>query len=221
MNSIACAEARLALGVYVIGALEPIDRVGLEQHLETCPSCRDELAELAGLPGLLGHVDLADAVDDEPAAPPELLERLLATAASERRTAGRWRVLAAASVVAIASAGAAAAAAQIAESNHRPASAVGFVIRGCDPATHVCGRITTVPKGWGSAVRVQLTGVAQGETCSLVVVSRSGQREVAASWKVTYTGNVDVEGATALPAEQIAAYDVMTIDGRQLVSVPA
>jgi hypothetical protein len=170
----------------------------------------------------LARVDVADVVSGEPSAPPELLDRLLQAAAAERRTSRRWRVMAAAAVVAIASAGAAAAAAQIAEGEHAPTPAQAVaVLTATDPASHVSARISAQPKSWGTAVRVQLTGVRQGETCSLVVVSRTGQHEVAASWKVTYTGAVDVAGATAWAPADIASYDIVTAEGQELVSVPA
>lgn len=217
---IPCSEARLALGVYVVGALEPVERVAIEHHLETCSACRDELSELAGLPGLLAHVDVAEVVGEEPSAPAELLDRMLAAAAEERRSARRWRVMVAAAVVAIATAGTTAAAVQLAEGNHGSAKAPTQAALVASQG-QVTARITPAAKAWGTAVRMQLTGVREGETCSLVVVSRDGQREVAASWRVNYSGVVDVQGATALPASEIASYDVVTLDGRQLVSVNA
>jgi anti-sigma factor RsiW len=39
--------------VYVTGAIAPADRAALVRHLASCERCRDELAGLAGLPGLL------------------------------------------------------------------------------------------------------------------------------------------------------------------------
>jgi hypothetical protein len=42
------------LGSYVMQALEPAERIAFERHLESCGRCRAELAELAGLPALLG-----------------------------------------------------------------------------------------------------------------------------------------------------------------------
>jgi anti-sigma factor RsiW len=220
MTQSGCEAARLSLGSYVLGALDPHDRVLVEQHLEICPACRDELSELAGLPGLLARVHVAQLVEDEPAAPPELLDRLLDSATAERRTARRWRVLAAAAFVAVLTAGATAAAVQVAEGGHHAAAPVTFV-SATDPVTHVHAVISTQPKHWGTAVRVQLTGVPDEETCSLVVLSRTGQREVAASWRVDYRGDVDVEGATAWSASDIAAYEVVTLDGRHLVTVNA
>lgn len=43
---------------YVLGALAPAERLDYEQHLGECVRCRAEVSELAGIPGLLGHVDL-------------------------------------------------------------------------------------------------------------------------------------------------------------------
>lgn len=39
---------------YVLGALGPQDRRTFEQHLATCAACRESVADLAGMPGILG-----------------------------------------------------------------------------------------------------------------------------------------------------------------------
>ena len=43
-----CTDARLSLGVYVLGAIDPAERALVDAHLATCRDCRDELAGLAG-----------------------------------------------------------------------------------------------------------------------------------------------------------------------------
>lgn len=43
-------------GAYVLGALTPSDRHAYEQHLEGCVRCRDAVAELAPMPGLLAQI---------------------------------------------------------------------------------------------------------------------------------------------------------------------
>jgi predicted anti-sigma-YlaC factor YlaD len=48
-----CADIRVQLGIYVLGAITPADRALVVRHLATCPNCRDELVGLAALPGLL------------------------------------------------------------------------------------------------------------------------------------------------------------------------
>jgi anti-sigma factor RsiW len=55
-----CGEIRHALGVYLLGAISPADRSAVGRHLAGCAGCREELARLAGLPGLLGTVPAAD-----------------------------------------------------------------------------------------------------------------------------------------------------------------
>ena len=46
---------------YVLGALGPSDRRAYERHLAGCAACRSAVAELAGLPGLLGTISPAHA----------------------------------------------------------------------------------------------------------------------------------------------------------------
>ena len=57
-----CGEARISLGVYVLGSIDPAERALVDAHLATCRDCRDELARLAGLPALLARVSTAEAV---------------------------------------------------------------------------------------------------------------------------------------------------------------
>jgi anti-sigma factor RsiW len=61
-----CAQLRLELGAYLLGAIEPGQRAVVEHHLVTCPACRAELSDLAGLPSLLRRV------------PADVVRRLLA-----------------------------------------------------------------------------------------------------------------------------------------------
>ena len=51
----------VALGAYVLGALEREERARLEAHLGTCAICREELERLAPLPGLLSRLTLDEA----------------------------------------------------------------------------------------------------------------------------------------------------------------
>ncbi len=66
MTADGCAEVRLSLGAYVLGALDPADRSRVDAHLSGCPDCRDELASFAALPGLLGRVSRSE-IEAEPA----------------------------------------------------------------------------------------------------------------------------------------------------------
>jgi anti-sigma-K factor RskA len=80
-------------GAYVLGALAPAERAAYERHLATCPECRYEVSDLAGLPGLLGRLDAGTAISvGRPVtAPPRLLESVLAAAGRERARSARRR----------------------------------------------------------------------------------------------------------------------------------
>jgi anti-sigma factor RsiW len=68
LEDVLADQFRLELGVYVLGAIGAADRSAVESHLAGCADCRNELAELAALPGLLGRVtaDEADSLGRSP-----------------------------------------------------------------------------------------------------------------------------------------------------------
>src|ERR1700691_4346620 len=97
-NAMDCPEARISLGVYVLGAIDPAERALVEGHLATCQNCRDELAGLAALPALLARVSteeaialaaadgpLQDGLGEVPEPPRELLGTVLDLTAARRR----------------------------------------------------------------------------------------------------------------------------------------
>ena len=59
----ACAGVRSQLGVYLTGSILPADRAVVVRHLVSCAACRAELADLAGLPGLLRRPACQDAAE--------------------------------------------------------------------------------------------------------------------------------------------------------------
>ena len=65
---------------YVLGSLSSADRHEFEAHLNCCPSCRESVAELSGMPALLAQLtrDGVAAIDDgESGARPPLNPLLL------------------------------------------------------------------------------------------------------------------------------------------------
>ena len=83
------------LALYALRALEGEERLALEKHLETCPSCRKEVEQLQG------YVALLALSVSGPTPPSRCRERLMAAIAKEpRRSRARvskpmawWRVL--------------------------------------------------------------------------------------------------------------------------------
>lgn len=56
----------MTLGVYLLGALDPVERSEFESHLSYCDICRTELVRLSPLPGLLNQISPEDFADDLP-----------------------------------------------------------------------------------------------------------------------------------------------------------
>lgn len=81
---------------YVLGSLPPAERLEYERHLEHCDACRSAVAELAGLPGLLGRLpaDAAVEIAEPDGRPVTGHESTLASVAHRvRRRRRRRRVL--------------------------------------------------------------------------------------------------------------------------------
>ncbi|CAN5134277.1 anti-sigma factor [soil metagenome] len=85
---------------YALHALDEQDELAYEEHLRTCPRCREDLAAVKDTAGLLAYGTAAQAP------PPALRERILKQARSERADVipirRRWALPAAASIAAVA-----------------------------------------------------------------------------------------------------------------------
>jgi hypothetical protein len=205
---------RLSLGAYVLGALDPVERSHVEAHLAGCTACRDEVSQLAVLPGLLSRVRVEDVLDPTP--PPRMAEQLIARFRAARR-ARRRRLAVAVSTVAVAAAGVLAFAVATNDAgNPSPPQPVAQV-SATNHRTGVAGKMALRPTAWGTAVRVRLRGVPSGTRCRLIVASRSGRRDVAGSWRADYAGAADVETATAIPKDQLSSLEVVTSTGQRLL----
>jgi hypothetical protein len=70
-------------------------------------------------------------------------------------------------------------------------------------------------------VNASVSGIPAGERCRLIVVSRTGEWESAASWLVSPDGEqtgTNLDGAALIAPEDVTAVEVHTVDGRRLVS---
>ena len=88
---------------YVLGALSPADRLEFERHLPGCERCRRSVAELAGLPGLLGRVPVEQVEAPLPfePLPATVLPALVAVVRREQRRKTVLVVLGAAAAIAV------------------------------------------------------------------------------------------------------------------------
>lgn len=227
-----CGQVRHALGVYIVGAIDPAERAEVDNHLSACAACRDELASLAGLPALLGKVT-QDADEQRPERPdvhPGLLDRVLTRVAAERRRSRRLRVAAAAAGVIVVAGLTGGLGASLAGGPGNPVSRPAVsappspspaVFSATDPGSGVSATVALRPKDWGASLTTRVTDVPRGISCHLVVIGPGGARDVAGSWQVTYQGSASVTGSTAMVPSAIERFQIVTEEGRTLVTIPA
>ena len=216
MNASCDSLERLSLGAYVLGALDPVERAAIDTHLSGCRACRDELAGLAAMPGLLSRVRVEDVLGPAPSPSPAAADRLIGRLRAARR-ARRRRLGATAGAVGLAAIAAGAIVIGTSDTGGSDASENVASISATSARTGVTASFGVRPVPWGTAVRIRLRGVAPNTRCKLIAYSRGGGREVAGTWRATYDGTADVQAATAIPPSRLAALEVATAGGRRLV----
>lgn len=195
-----CRDIRLALGAYVLGAIDPAERSMVDDHLATCADCREELAGLAALPALLRRVPVAEAerladrdlggtMDEVPS--DHLLGSLIARVAEVRRT-HMWRsaMVAAAVVVLVLTVGAAGGIAVHSLVRSAPAATATLhswrTVSGTDPGSGVGVTVRYAPTAWGTTMAVQVTGLQAGTACQFQITDSAGHTRVLGRWRVGY-----------------------------------
>jgi hypothetical protein len=221
-----CAQCRNELGVYVLGAIEPAERAQVDQHLAACPWCREELAGLAGLPGLLRRVPpdvalRAWADDSGGPVPGPPLDRLIRRVTTIRL---RRRLMAAAAALVIGLAAAAIGQALQA----RPASPAAATAprwtdtdTGASAATGARATVRYAAQPWGTELEARVTGVPAGTRCQLRVINAQGQDIGAGGWTIAAGSQHPWYPASVpWPAARLHGF-VITAGSQTLVSVPA
>jgi anti-sigma factor RsiW len=184
-----CAQVREELGVYVVGAIEPADRARVDRHLASCALCRNELAGLAGLPGMLRKITadealrawMDDAAGPPPAPPPDALLARARRIRMRRRLAA---TVAAAVLLGLAGAGGLRAFAAQPTSPASLAIPWTAMINGSSPATGAWAEVRYAARPWGTELEVQVTGIPAGTRCQLVVTGPGGREVVAGGWTI-------------------------------------
>jgi hypothetical protein len=229
----ACREIRQLLGVYVVGAIDPTERAQVDEHLAECQSCRDELAGLAGLPAMLSRVPAADverlsvlSLPEAMEPPDELLNSLIRTVSAKRKSR-MWRSVAAAAAVAvIAAGGGATAVSQLTGSATSGAVAQQEWARATNPADHVSAVVAYAPVRWGTAMRVQVSGIKPGTVCEFWVVGKDKNSEYAGAWTVAgnfgpgYREKAWYPGSSVVSADSVRGFQI-TSGGKLLLNIPA
>jgi putative zinc finger protein len=228
---------RSPLAAYALHALDPDEAREVDAHVAGCDECRAELAELTALEAALGEVPPEAFLDGPPEGGDLMLQRTLRQVRAERaqvvaRTSRPRRWLAAAAVVALVGAALAGGALvgrgtapspQAAPSTVVTTPAGTRTVAGTDTGTGTKLTGVVIPAAGWVRVHVKVEGVPAGTPCRLEVVPRSGAPILAGSWLVSANGEkqgTTLDGTALVSPSDVAAVDVVTADGRKLVSVP-
>ena len=207
-------ELRERLGAYVLGALGHDERLGLEQHLDGCSACRDEVSRLSALPPLLDRVSPEEATARPLRPPAGLLDDVLARIDRERRHERRrlrvWQAAAAGLTVA-----AVAVVALWAPWQGQPT--VDAVVAPAEAVVaSVDGQAELMAWEWGTTVRLEVIGLPARDAYVLWAVAVDGRRQQAGTWGPTADRSARVIGASAILREALARVEVTDPSGEVL-----
>jgi anti-sigma factor RsiW len=210
----------LSLGAYALGSLTGREREDVAAHLRDCTQCRDELAGMAGVVGLLHRLS----VPSETA--PDSLPPQAGAVISPKHTAkrARWRrpkvLMTAVTAVVLAITGVLTVPLTGLVRGDRTSTrdvATSATWSARDPASGVVASARMQPQQWGTSVQLRLTHLPARLECRLVVTRMDGSGQTIGTWRSGYRGSVTVPAATAVSPADIATLDVVTTTGDRLV----
>jgi hypothetical protein len=219
---------------YVLGALSVDERREYELHLGQCSACREQVSELAAMPGLLASVPVSQVVADPRAVqstPPSVLPKLVAAARRQRRRAHVVLAGAIAGGIVVA-AGVAASLAlalpggvstQVQPSVTSSADAV-VTMKTVVPSP-LTADIHLIGESWGTRIdsHCSYSGKAYSnysgasQAYAMYVTNRSGHESQVASWLAGPGTTVEPVATTSLKVEDIAAVDIRAVATGQVL----
>ncbi|MEH0931133.1 anti-sigma factor family protein [Micromonospora sp. CPCC 205558] len=222
-------------GAYVLGALAPAERAAYERHLGGCASCREAVAEIAVLPGLLGRLDPAGLEQILPPPAPPRVPALLDEARRRRRrerTADRRRyaltTLAAAGLALVVGVGTAAVlprpVAPSPQAQGTPGPQVSMVsMRPVAAAGPVHADIGLVGTKWGTQVTMRCgydarTSYGKAYPFRLVARGPNGATEQIGSWLAAPGDDLSFTGATRFTDAELTSVELQKADGTPLLT---
>lgn len=200
---------------YVLGALPAAERSAFEAHLTECPDCRQEVADLAGIPGLLARVSPDDLANPVPV-PDTLVPGLLRAV---RRSSRRRRLLvtslsAAAVVLAIAGT-----AFVVDRSSDAPAEQSMTAMKQL-VASPVSASAALVRHAWGTEITMKCRYDDDSEWSrpyDLVAVDDNGTSYDLATWVVGPGKTASVSGSVPVQPDHIDRLEIRLSSGTPLL----
>lgn len=221
------------LATYALGVLDPAEQAAVQAHLSGCPDCQLEVREYTNLRLALDEVPPEAFMDGPPPAGGDLmlqktLRRIRAEAPPQRRRA--WApmaitVAAAVALVAAVSGGVVIGrqTAPVAGGPTTSAPADTREARATDPKTGATMSVMVVPKQGWVTLHADVSGIKAGLNCELRVVPKTGEAVLAGSWRVSEKGEAEgtpLDGTALVDPSTVKSVEVVTTDGKKMVTVP-
>lgn len=225
------------LGAYVLGTLDEQEVRAIDEHVESCPRCGDQLDGLREMRTALGEVPPEAFLDGPPEGGDLMLQRTLRQARSERSGVERRRRVVLSAVAAVAAAAVLGGGVligqalggrttQVAEpappSSSAPATPPAGTEVGSGTSADTGSRMTVrvTPAADWVRVNASVNGIPAGERCRLIVVAKDGSREVAGSWIVAdEEKGANLDGSAAVRVGDVAKVVVENDHGKEYVAV--
>jgi len=220
-------------GAYVLGALSDVDRAAFVAHLRGCAECRQAVADVEDLPGLLALVPAEGSVDPPASVLSGLLaevERLEQADQLATRRAARGRRWWTGAGVAAAAAACVVLSGQLVPMPWTEDAPVVVVAATTtvplisEAEVPITASVDLTAVRWGTKVDVTCSyqagqggQYALGAKYALIVYDAAGGTEEVATWTVVPGVEMNVPAATATPLDQITRVDLVAVSGGTVV----
>jgi anti-sigma factor RsiW len=209
---------------YVLGSLSSADRREFEAHMVDCPSCREALAQLSGMPALLSRLDRnevaaineSDHTSGVQEMSAELLPSLLATLRWRRRRTRLVTWTAAAAAAAVLTIGVFVGVAGYSTTSLPPQTTASAQPMAQVGTTVLASTVSLSSQQWGTHIALKFVCTApvyaHHDTVALVVVGRDGSQTRLATWVAIPGHSATPTASISTPVDQIAAVQVVLAD---------
>ncbi|MEU3855310.1 anti-sigma factor [Streptomyces sp. NPDC029554] len=221
------------LGAHALGLLDADERAWLEEQIEACEVCQVELANLKALEAELGEVPPEYFLEGPPEDGALLLQRTLRQVREEHSAGQRRRTVLVGLVAAALAAVLVGGGFMVGKTQETPdviasrpsPSSTGAVVTASatDAHTEAKMKVDLMPASGWVRVSAVVSGLQPGDKCRLVVLSQSGEKEIAGSWVVAKPasaarrGGLELLGFAAVPVDQVKSVVVENDQGKKYV----
>ncbi len=215
---------------YVLGSLSPADRREFEAHLSGCPSCKQAVADLSGMPALLSKLDneTVASIDDQtaeaPATAPNILPSLLSAVRQRRRRLRlmTWSSAAAAAVLLAIGVFVSIPGLVVHSPTSAPPQASASALQMAQVGTTaLASTVSLSGQHWGTVIDLRCVCLApvyaHHDRLAMVVVNRDGTHTQLATWVAEPGHTATPAGSISTPVDQIAAVQVVSADNGKVL----